>query len=297
MGPSVFPEIPNLHAGVTLLTTLIALALFSREKLPLETSSLIVLAALAIFFEVVPFGSGGETFSAISLFSGFGHEALIAVIGLMVCGHGLVVTGALQPVGRMIARLWQTSPLLSLLLTLLFGAVGSAFINNTPVVVLLIPLLINVASRNGSSAAPWLMPMNFSTLLGGSCTSIGTSTNLLVISVAADLGLRRLGMFDFAVPAMMAGAMGMVYLWLIAPRILGRGKLTEQSAERRMFYYELHFAEDSSSIGSTVGELQSKAGELLEIVRIKRSSAGENRSASAPLPDLIIEPGDRLTGR
>ncbi|NIR12763.1 MAG: SLC13 family permease, partial [Desulfobacterales bacterium] len=62
--------------------------------------------------------------------------------------------------------------------------------------------------------------MGFATLLGGTCTTIGTSTNLLVVSVAAEMGLRRLEMFDFLVPAVIAGSIGIVYLWLLAPRII-----------------------------------------------------------------------------
>ena len=95
----------------------------------------------------------------------------------------------------------------------------SAFVNNTPVVVLLLPILISACLRANASPTRVLMPMGFATLVGGMATTIGTSTNLLVVAVASDMGLERFGMFDFAVPAAIAGGVAMVYLWLIAPRM------------------------------------------------------------------------------
>lgn len=124
----------------------------------------------------------------------------MAVCALMIAGTGLVRTGALEPLGRNLSRLWKLSPALSMLLTLMTGAFLSAFVNNVPIVVLLLPILISVSLRTGASSSGMLMPMGFSTLVGGMSTSIGTSTNLLVVSVAADMGLRKIQMFDFLSP-------------------------------------------------------------------------------------------------
>ncbi len=153
-------------------------------------------------------------------FAGFGHEALIAVCALMVLGQGLVRTGALEPIGRLLGRLWARAPFISLLATLTIGAILSAFVNNTPIVVLLLPILISVCLRTSSSAASVLMPMGFATLVGGMATTVGTSTHLLVVSVARGLGLDPIGMFDFVLPAAIAGGVAILYLWLIAPRLL-----------------------------------------------------------------------------
>jgi len=184
----------------------VALFLFTRERIPLETSSLAVLALLATGFELFPYTHNGVQLHAIDFFKGFGHEALIAVCALMIAGQGLVRTGSLEPVGRALARLWSTSPMLSLLLTLLVGAILSAFVNNVPIVVLLLPILVSVSLQTNKPASSILMPMGFATLVGGMSTTIGTSTNLLVVSVAADMGMRRLDMFDFFLPAAIAGA-------------------------------------------------------------------------------------------
>ena len=174
-----------------------------------------VLISLAVGFELFPFQVDGSVLHAVDFFHGFGHEALVAVCALMIAGQGITRTGALEPVGRALARLWKVSPNISLLLTLLVGAFISAFINNVPVVVLFLPILISVSLRTSMKASSVLMPMGLATLLGGTCTTIGTSTNLLVVSVAAEMGLRRLDMFDFLMPAVIAGSIGIAYLWLL----------------------------------------------------------------------------------
>jgi hypothetical protein len=101
----------------------------------------------------------------------------------MIVGQGLISTGALEPVGRMLANSWRRSPALSLLLTILMTAILSAFINNTPIVVLMLPILIGVAIKTGMSPSGSLMPMGFASIMGGMATTIGTSTNLLVDTV------------------------------------------------------------------------------------------------------------------
>ena len=248
------PLPPNPHATAVLVLAVLAMLLFTRKNLPLETASFIILISLALGFELYPFQVDGQVLHADNFFHGFGHEALVAVCALMIAGQGVVRTGALEPVGRGLARLWKISPGASLLLTLLVAAFISAFINNVPVVVLLLPILISVSIRTKTSASKVLMPMGFATLLGGTCTTIGTSTNLLVVSVAADMGLRRIEMFDFLVPALFAGGIGIAYLWLIVPRIMPERKLTLADTSPRVFSAHLAIREESAVVGKTLSE-------------------------------------------
>jgi len=153
------------HAIWALSLTVVALILFTRDRIPLETSSLAVIVLLAVSFQLYPYeNSAGQTLSPITFFSGFAHEALIAVCGLMVAGYGIVRTGALDPVGRGLAKLWAFSPTLSVLITLIVSALLSAVVNNTPIVVLLLPIMLNVAIRTKSSPSAILMPMGLATL-------------------------------------------------------------------------------------------------------------------------------------
>jgi di/tricarboxylate transporter len=283
------PPLPDQHALAVLVLTVVALFLFTRERIPLETSSLVVLVLLTIGFEWFPYQGASGPLHTVDFFSGFGHEALVAVCGLMIVGHGLVRTGALEPVGRLLARIWSHSPQLTLLLTLVLAGLLSAFVNNTPIVVLLLPILVSVSLRAGTSASGILMPMGLATLVGGMATTIGTSTNLLVVSVAADLGLRRFGMFDFFVPAVIAGSLGVLYLWLVAPRLLPERETALSDTSPRIFSARLNIPEESSAAGRTLAELMDKAGSEMRVQRIQR---GE--SMLLPLPDVTIRPGDQL---
>lgn len=148
------------------------------------------MVALSVGFTVFPYNYENKEIHAIDFFLGFGHEALIAVCALMIAGQGLVRTGALEPIGRFLSKSWENYPKLSFLFTLIIGATLSAFVNNVPIVILLLPILTAVSLKTQMSASKVLMPMGFATLIGGMSTTIGTSTNLLVVSVAVDMGLK-----------------------------------------------------------------------------------------------------------
>ncbi|WP_018623461.1 SLC13 family permease [Kangiella aquimarina] len=285
-----FPDLPNNHALFVLLLTVFALYLFRRDDIPLETSCVIVLLALTIGFSFAPFHNFNGRLEPMQFFSGFGHEALVAVCALMICGQGLVRTGALEPIGRFLGSIWKSAPLFSLLLTLLIAGALSAFVNNTPIVVLLLPILVSVAIRTKTSPSALLMPMGFATIIGGMATTIGTSTNLLVVSVASDLGLPDFGMFDFLVPASIAAIVAIIYLWLIAPRILPERHAVMKNTSPRVFTAQLHIEKGSFADGKTLSEVINKTDGQMKVVRIQR---GEEISI-VPMPDAKVKAGDRL---
>jgi len=284
----------NPHAIATLVLTIVALYLFTREKIPLESSSLLVVVLLAIGFTIFPFTSPeGIKLNPYTFFAGFSHEALLAVCGLMIAGYGVVRTGALEPVGRLLSKMWALSPTLSLLATLVIGALLSAFVNNTPIVVLLLPILVSVSIRTKTNASAVLMPMGLATLLGGMTTTIGTSTNLLVVSVANDLGVERMGIFDFFIPASIAAFIGIIYLWLIAPKLLPKRKTAMPDTSPRVFTAHLSIKEDSFAHDKTLREILDKTGNRMRVSKIRRS---EN-NFTLPLPDAHVQAGDRLLVR
>ena len=286
----IMPVMPNTHAIFVMLLTVLALWLFRKDTIPLETSSLVILVILAMSFALFPYHKEGVNLEAGDFFSGFGHEAMIAVCGLMIAGQGLVRTGALEPIGRNLAKLWRIAPKLSLLLTLVIGAILSAFVNNTPIVVLLLPILISVSIRTKTDSSGLLMPMGMATLVGGMSTSIGTSTNLLVISVAADLTGHRMGMFDFVYPASMAAGVGILYLWLIAPKLLPSRKAGMSDIKPRVFAAQLDVLKGSFADGQTLHEIIAKTDGQMRVNGIKR---GVDRNLMT-MPDIKIKVGDRL---
>jgi len=282
---------PEPHTLAVLLLTLVALILFTRENIPLQTSSLFVLCALILGFELFPYQlPDGSFFNTKLFFAGFGNEALIAVSALMVAGQALVRTGAMEPIGRMLAKLWRISPSFSLLLTLITGAILSAFVNNTPIVVLLLPILVNVSLRTGQSPAGTLLPMGLATLLGGMATTIGTSTNLLVVKVAEDLGVPKFGMFDFVMPVAITSFVAIIYLWLIAPRILPDRSPPLQDTSPRVFTAEIEIQKGGFADGEILANIREKAGNDVNIERIIRSG----NLSIATLPDVTVRSGDRL---
>lgn len=284
------PPPPNLHSLAVMALTVFALFLFSRARIPLESSSLFVLVALTVGFQLWPYAVDGRMIHATDFFSGFGHEALVAVCALMVAGSGLVRTGALEPVGHFLARIWIKSPSISLLLTLLVGATASAFINNVPIVVLLMPILIGVSLRTDQPASSVLMPMGFATIVGGMSTTIGTSTNLLVVSVAADMGLRRMQMFDFLAPAAITAALAVAYLWLIAPRMIPRRDPPLTDTSPRVFKAHLAVLKGSKAVGKTLSETIKMTGGAMKVSSIERGAG----TFIFPLPDAVLRTGDHL---
>ena len=283
--------LPNSHALAVMLLIIGALVLFTRESIPLQTTSLLVLVSLTVGFTLFPFEVDGQALQASDFFLGFGHKALIAVCALMIVGQGLIRTGALEPVGRLLARLWRRGPAISLLFTLLITAVLSAFINNTPIVVLMLPILIGVAVRTGNSPSGTLIPMGFASILGGMATTIGTSTNLLVVNVAADLGMDAFNMFDFLGPASIAGFFAVLYLWLVAPRITPERQPPMSGTVSRLYTAQIRLDNGSPVVGRTLAEALLRAGEGMKVESVQR---GQGVFIN-PLPDVALKAGDRIT--
>ena len=287
------PPVPDGHTIFVLALTALALYLFTRDRLPLEASSLAILVILILGFQFFPYEVHGEFLGTESFLLGFGHEALITICALMIMGKGLEVTGALRPVATFLAKAWMARPLLASLATLVASGVLSAFLNNTPIVVMLLPMLVGVAVRNKFAPSAILMPMGLATLVGGMATTIGTSTNLLVVAIAQDQGLERFNMFDFALPAVIVGAFGMVFLWLVAPRLLPERKPPMSDTAPRVFNAVLHIQANSAACGLSFAECLALTDNEMRVDRIER---GEDLSVTR-LPSVTIREGDRLVVR
>lgn len=284
---------PEPHAIAVMALTVVALYFFSRDSIPIETSSLLVITLLTLGFSIFPYRGPGGDFDPLRFFGGFGNEALIAICALMVASQGLLATGALTPFGRVIARAWRFSPLLAMALMLLITGVLSAFMNNTPQVVLMIPILTAVALKSNTAPSKLLMPMTFASQVGGMGTPIGTSLNLLVIGGAASLGVERFHMFDFIAPAAIAAAFAFFYLWLVAPRLLPETKPVLADAAPRLFDARLHVTAQSGVVGKSLTQVRKMLQGELAIQSILR----EKDLSIAPLPDVMLREGDRLVVR
>ncbi len=261
---------PTPHAVLLLLVTVAVFFLYTRPWIRLELVSLLLLVTLLLIFYLFPFDATEGRLTEVEIFQSFGHPAVVAICSLMILARGLTTTGAMEPVVRFLNRVWRVNRWLGLLLTLLVAGTASAFINDTPVLVLMLPLLLGLADRTDYPASKTLMPVNFAILAGGMLTSIGTSTNVLVLQIAEDLGMAPMGLFDFTSTAAMAFAVALLYLWLIAPRLLpDNGK--PRTAAGRVYEASIRIDEGNSKItGRRIDDLVRLLGRPLPAFAVLR---------------------------
>ena len=285
------PITPDAHGIAVLILTVVALFLFTRDNIPLESSSLAILTLLVAGFTLFPYAKGGEVvLGPVDFFAGFGNEALVAICVLMMVGKALETTGALQPLASVVGRAWSTSPVLALLATLVAGAILSAFMNNTPIVVLLMPILVGASLRSKFPVSGVMLPMGLATIVGGMSTTIGTSTNLLVVGISRDMGMHEFSMFEWVLPVAIVGGVGLIYLWLVAPRLIPDRTPPMADTSPRIFSAQLHVKEGGFADGKSLSEVLAKADGNLRIDKIQRTDS----LFLAKLPSVKLQPGDRL---
>ncbi len=216
-----------------MVVTVAMFVAFARGRMTAEIISLLTIAVIAVGLYFFPLPGEGPTEGLQLAFSGFGHYALITICALMIMGRGLVVTGALEPAARFLERIWRINRQLGLLVSLLLAMALSMIVNDTPVMVLLLPIFVALAQRGAMPASKTLIPLNAAVLIGGMATTIGTSTNLLVVSIARDLGMRQMAVFDFTPLVLTAALVALPYLWLVMPRLLGDNSPQQAQGQRR----------------------------------------------------------------
>ncbi len=274
------------HAVLLLLFTAIVFAVFIWDRFEIGSVCLWILIVLPALFFMFPH----PQVQPYRFFAGFGHPALIAICALMVLGHALVLTGALAPAARRLAWLLERSPALALLAVLVGAAAASGIMNDTPVVVLLIPLLVAALQRAGRAPGSMLMPMNFAVLIGGMATTIGTSTNLIVVSLAADLGAASFAVFDYFALVAVAAVPALLYLWLVAPWLLRHVQPAAEAQSLPVFEAELRVQAETWLDGAELREVLKRAGARMPLRQVRRAT-GQH---IAPLPTVVLAAGDKL---
>lgn len=293
---------PSAHAIAMLAVTVVVFYLYTRRWIRMEYVSLILLTALLLVFYVFPYDGAAGSITEVDVLRAFGHPALVAICSLMILGRGLTVTGAMEPVVRLLGRLWSVSAQFGMIVTLVIAGVASAFVNDTPVLVLMLPMLLSLSERTGRAASRILMPVNFAILTGGLLTTIGTSTNLLVLSIAADLGMAPMGLFAFTPMAAIAFCIALPYLWLVAPRLLPdaahsqpiynrefEARIDVGAAATTTVKSEESGDQEDRLVGRTLAELGRQLARPVPVVGIVR--AGKTVDAE---PELELQAGDRI---
>ncbi len=233
--------------------TALTVIAFVREKYPIEMICFFLLCALLLFGQFFPVYdvNGNNMLNSGALLSGFANPSLIAVLALLVMGQGILQTDALQPFTRLLGFSGPKMAVLSVLIILLLVAVLSAFMNNTPLVILAIPVMQSLVQKMGRSESRVMMPLSFVAILGGMTTLVGSSTNLLVSSTLQETGYEPLTFFQFFVPGCMLAAGGLIYVLFVMPFIMPkRRSMTESIVEdKKEFVAEIDIHEGSPLIG------------------------------------------------
>src|SRR5579875_2443189 len=234
------------QAWATAVIIVVAMALFASEKVRVDLVALITLGLLVALGIVTP----------EQAMSGFSNEATVTVAAMFALAVGLERSGALDPVINLLSRI-RNPWMLSLGMMLAIAPLG-AFIKNTALVATFLPLALRVCQRTGTSPARVLMPMAFAAQMGGVCTLIGTSSNLLADSLAQKHGLPAFGVFEFTKLGELLAVAGMAYLMLLGRRLLPRhiDAALPEGGDVGKYVTELVVGEDSPLLGSRIAEAQ-----------------------------------------
>ncbi len=273
----------------TLGLTGLGLMAFAHPRLPLELTSLAIIVALILLFHFVPM-TGAASPDPADLLAGFANPALVAVVALVVVGQGMVRTGALDWAANGLYRLSRGRSSLAIGLGLTAALGISTVLNNTPVVVMFIPILAGLAGRVGLSAGRVLMPLSFAAALGGNLTMIGSSTNMMAAASLSGLAVAPLGFFDLTIPGLAVAAVGLVYVLFVAPSLLPSSarKPIEQEAFGRQFIARIMVKRGGSLDGvQAIGGLFPVLRRVTVLV-IERGDV----VLMPPFEDIALAPGD-----
>jgi di/tricarboxylate transporter len=270
--------------ALTLSIILAALLLFATEKLRVDLVALLVLLAVALAGLVEP----------ERVFDGFANPAVITVWAVYMVSGGLFKTGVADAMGRVILRLaGDKEPRLIAMIMVTCGVI-SAFMNNVGATAMLMPALVGISRRTKIAVSKLLIPLSFSSLLGGSMTLIGTPANILAMGIVADRGLAALGFFDFAPMGIVVLTTGIVYMVMIGRHLLPvrEGAQGRQDIYRlRQYVTEVRITNPSPLAGKTLFESRLGRDYDLTVLAIERDGVSQAQLGR----DTLIKAGDLLT--
>ena len=272
--------------AITLILLLLALILFGSEKIPVDIVGIILVISMVVF----------GVLNVQEAVAGFGNDIIITIAGLFVLVGGLIKTGLVDLIGRRLYQIAGNNEFVLTALIMMVAAISASVLKNTTTTAMFLPVVLGLADKAKIPPSKLLMPMAFGAILGGSCTLIGTSTNLAVSGAIKRYGMEPFSMFELTPVGVITVAVGMTYMLLIGRKLLprrgGEDSLTEQYHIRE-YISELIVLPESNLVGKTLGEANLNLELDLNVIGIIR---GEDNIRPTPNErirrrDLLIVEG------
>ncbi|WP_135227856.1 SLC13 family permease [Deinococcus fonticola] len=263
---------------ILLILFVLALVLFATEWLPVDVTALLLLGALLLFGLLKP----------KEAFAGFGSDTVLTLASLFVLTRVLLRAGVIEWIGSTLARRARNA---TAMLRGMLGAVAgvSAFTSNTATTAVFLPVMAGLSRKAGLPASRVLMPLAFSSILGGTMTLVGTTTNLVVSGALPATGLKPLGFFELAWVGLPTALIGLLYLFFIAPRLLpARDAHLEETL--RAYLADLTVAPGSPLVGQTLRETNLGRDHGLTVIAVRRGDG----TTYGPPADFRLQEGDTL---
>ncbi|MCJ8322507.1 MAG: SLC13 family permease [Hyphomicrobiales bacterium] len=285
----------NLPMWLCFGIIIFAIISYAAEKISLEVTSLFVISAFLVLFHLFPVTmENGKILTSMDLLAGFANPALITILSLLVIGQALFQTGALDGVAQIVSRVGEKRPQFTIAMVFLIAGIVSAFLNNTPVVIMFLPIIIGLARKIKIAESRVAMSLSFISILGGMTTLIGSSSNLLASSIIEQKGLPAIKFFDFTVPALILASVGAVYVIFIMPQILKSNETKNgenaavNTSSGKQFLAQIRLNQDNPLVG-----VHSRVGLFPELKNMTVRSINRGyQTILPPFEDVTLKIGD-----
>ena len=286
----------EVYMWITFILIILSMLLYFLDKIRIEIIALGTITTLLLLFQNSPILGvvSGNPISLELLLQGFANPALIALMSLLIIGQGLLVTGAFDNFNKIIGNNNKYSEY-KLLLVMVLVLILSALLNNTPIIIMFIPIIISLSRQLNRSARMVLLPLSYVCILGGITTLIGSSTNLLVSGATSSLIGKQIGFFEFTKQGLVLASVGFIYVTLILPKILGKNSRLEEEGDEisnngKQYFVEISLDSENTLVGKNFisGLLPDLKDATINLI------IRDNEKILPPFDDIKLQTNDRL---